>query len=135
VAESVPPLRRALRRLARRHGASAAVQARVSLAFSEACILLVEHGRDAPREGMLIVEARASAEALEIRVSDSGRGVRPRLGLDGQGLEIALMTQTCDRLAIEHRRIGSGMAVTMTFELQPERQVADPRRARLAAAS
>jgi anti-sigma regulatory factor (Ser/Thr protein kinase) len=113
VAETVPPLRRALRRFARRRGASPAVQARVSLAFSEACIVLLGQADAAHADAaLLIVEADADGDTLTVRVSASRHGLLPRFWRERQGFELALLTQACDRVAIEHRRQGSGMAVT-----------------------
>jgi anti-sigma regulatory factor (Ser/Thr protein kinase) len=118
-AESIPPLRRALRRYARRRGASPAVQERVALAFSEVCILFLGQAYETAGDGaMLIVEARVSAGALSVRVSDSRRGLRPYLANNLQGFEVALMTHACDRVSIRRRRPRAGMAVTMTFALE-----------------
>ena len=130
MAESVPPLRRAVRRFARRRGASPTVQARVALAFSEVCVLLLgpADGPDRDR-GQLIVEARGTDDDLTIRVADSRRGLVPRIGHARQGFELALLTQACDRVSIEHRREGSGMAVTLTFALAGADRSTDPPRA------
>ena len=92
VADTVPPLRRAVRRLARRRGASPTVQARVALAFSEACIVLLGQS-DAPDAGtaLLIVEADADGDALTVRVSDSRHAPVPPLWRERQGFELALL--------------------------------------------
>jgi anti-sigma regulatory factor (Ser/Thr protein kinase) len=136
VAETVPPLRRAVRRFARRRGASPAVQARVSLAFSEACIVLLGQADAAHADAaLLIVEADADGDTLTVRVSASRHGLLPRFWRERQGFELALLTQACDRVAIEHRRQGSGMAVTMTFALAGDRPSGPPRTIRAVTAS
>jgi anti-sigma regulatory factor (Ser/Thr protein kinase) len=129
VAESVPPLRRALRRFARRRGAAPVVQARVALAFSEVCVLLLGPGEEPGGDpGLLIVEARGEAGELRVRVSDSRRGLRPLIGPERRGFELALMTQACDRVSIDHRREGHGMTVTMTFALAGDGRPSTPPR-------
>jgi anti-sigma regulatory factor (Ser/Thr protein kinase) len=120
--DNVGALRRELRRWSRRAGASAAVQANVALAFSEACAIII--GPDGPDEGIggpLILQARRDPEEIAVRVSHrSSRAVAPRTG--GYGFALALMARICDRFEISRREDGPGTAVLMTFrlELEPE---------------
>jgi anti-sigma regulatory factor (Ser/Thr protein kinase) len=118
--DNVGALRRELRRWSRRAGASAAVQANVALAFSEACATII--GPDGPAEGIggpLIVQARRDPEEIAVRVSHrSSRAVAPRTG--GYGFALALMARICDRFEISRREDGPGTAVLMTFRLEPE---------------
>jgi anti-sigma regulatory factor (Ser/Thr protein kinase) len=112
-AECVGPLRRALRHFARANGASPELQARVALAFSEACRLLL--GDSGSNVGVLIVQATLTERALVVRVADRGPGVRPPAVEADANFALPMIAQVCDQLTVEHRNEAPGMALTMTF--------------------
>jgi anti-sigma regulatory factor (Ser/Thr protein kinase) len=113
-AEAVGPLRRALRRFARDHGASSATQAHVAFAFSEACGVLLGVGPgDGP--GVLVVDAQAHDGELVVRVLNRIEADRPAPEPEVTGFGLPLMAHVCDSLAIEQRSDASGTAITMRF--------------------
>ena len=116
--DNVGALRRELRRWARRQGASAAMQANIALAFSEACTSIL--GPDVPREGLdgpLMLQAWRDRDAREIgvQVSHGSRGTQS-VGL-GYGFGLALMARICDRFEVRRRDERPGTSVLMTFSL------------------
>jgi len=122
--ESIGALRRELRRWARRQGAPAGVQGNVALAFSEACsTILGPEPLPEPLPRPLVVQARAGATKLVVRVSNSGSA--PAVGV-GHGFGLALMAGVCDRFEVRRREDRPGVAVLMTFRLAPERSSPRP---------
>jgi anti-sigma regulatory factor (Ser/Thr protein kinase) len=113
-AEAVGPLRRALRRFARDHGASSAAQAHLALAFTEACGLLLG-ARPGGEPGVLVVDAQAHDGELVVRVLNRIEPDRPPLEPQVTGFGWPLMAHVCDSLAIEQRSDASGTAITMRF--------------------
>jgi anti-sigma regulatory factor (Ser/Thr protein kinase) len=117
--DSVGPVRRELRRWARRQGANPAVQAKVALAFSEACTAIM--GPEPPRAGVdgpLMIQAEHEGDELRVRVSHPSRGAPgPPVGV-GYGFGLALMAQLCDRFEVRRRQGRPGTAVEMTFSLE-----------------
>ena len=117
-AEAVGPLRRALRRFARDHGAASEVQARAALAFSEACGLLVAGASEAA-SAVLVVQAHVADGTLVLRVMSRGVTLRPLLQPAGAALALPLLSQVCDDVAIERRDGAPGSVITMRFHLAP----------------
>ena len=120
--DNVGALRRELRRWARRQGASAAIQANIALAFSEACTSIL--GPDVPREGVdgpLVLQAWRDRDAGEIgvEVSHGSPGGRPPPVGVGYGFGLALMARLCDRFEVRRRDERPGTSVLMTFSLRP----------------
>jgi anti-sigma regulatory factor (Ser/Thr protein kinase) len=118
--DNVGALRRELRRWARRLGATAAVQANVALAFTEACTTIL--GPDAPHEGIdgpLSVEAWHELDEIGVRVSHPSNGGAPPVGV-GYGFGLALMARICDRFEVRRREDRPGTTVEMAFRLRPE---------------
>jgi anti-sigma regulatory factor (Ser/Thr protein kinase) len=116
--DTIGALRRELRRWARRQGASAATQANVALAFSEACTSII--GPDASDEdepGPLMVEAWVDDRELEVRVSHRSRGAPAAPGEFGYGFGLALITRLCDRFEVRRRAEQPGTALLMSFRL------------------
>ena len=117
--DAIGPLRRQLRRWARRQGAPAAVQANVALAFSEACTAVIGPApSDARRGGPLILEAWTAGDELRVRVSHRSRGTRePSAGM-GYGFALALIAQVCDDFEVRRREDRPGTAFEMSFSLE-----------------
>jgi serine/threonine-protein kinase RsbW len=82
------------------------------LAVTEACTNVVRHAY--ADEGTIDVVMRPRGEALEVVVSDSGRGVGPSPDVDGPGLGLPLIAALTDTLEI-HRTLGSGSRLVMRF--------------------
>jgi anti-sigma regulatory factor (Ser/Thr protein kinase) len=124
--DTIGALRRELRRWARRQGASAATQASVALAFSEACTTII--GPAAPRDGRpgpLMVQAWVEDSALGVRVSHRSRGAPSPPGAEvGFGFGLALITRLCERFEVRRRDDRPGTAFLMVFMLErsPDRE-------------
>jgi anti-sigma regulatory factor (Ser/Thr protein kinase) len=91
----------------------------VALAVSEAVTNAVVHAYvDAPRPGDVEVTAEVHADdGLEIRVSDDGRGLMPRLDSPGLGVGLPIVAKLAQRFKVEARPTG-GTAVRMFFAVQ-----------------
>ena len=82
------------------------------LAVTEACTNVVRHAY--VDEGTIDVVVRPNGNALEIVVSDTGRGIGPSPDTDGPGLGLPLIAALTDSLEVEGRR-GSGSRLVMRF--------------------
>ena len=85
----------------------------IRLAVSEACTNVVRHAYS-DGEGALDVTVRSEGDALEVIVSDSGRGVEPSPDTSGPGLGLPLIAALTDSVGIE-RSATAGSRLTMTF--------------------
>lgn len=121
--DAVGSLRRELRRWARRQGASPATQARVALAFSEACTHLIGSapraaGEHEPRP--LMLQAWVEEDEIGVRVSHpEPRPSRPGAEL-GHGFGLAIIARVCDRFEVRRRDDRPGTEWLMVFRLAPE---------------
>lgn len=117
--DAIGPLRRQLRRWARRQGAPAAVQANVALAFSEACTAIIgPDPADAPGDGPLILEAWRAGDELRVRVSHRSRGTPSPPAEVGYGFALALIARVCDHFEVHRRKDRPGTAFEMRFSLE-----------------
>jgi serine/threonine-protein kinase RsbW len=82
------------------------------LAVTEACTNVVRHAYE--DEGTIDVVVRPSGEALEVVVSDNGRGIGPSPDIDGPGLGLPLIAALTDTLEIQ-RTLGAGSRLVMRF--------------------
>jgi anti-sigma regulatory factor (Ser/Thr protein kinase) len=124
--DAVGSLRRELRRWARRQGAPADVQARLALAFSEACAVIIGPAEVRPPDpGPLMLQAWIDRDELRARVSHRSRGVPTPPQDVGYGFGLALIARLCDRFEVRRRDDRPGTALLMVFRLEPAR---DPRR-------
>jgi anti-sigma regulatory factor (Ser/Thr protein kinase) len=82
------------------------------LAVTEACTNVVRHAY--VDEGTIDVVVRPKGSALEIVVSDTGRGIGPSPDTDGPGLGLPLIAALTDSLEVERRR-GFGSRLVMGF--------------------
>jgi serine/threonine-protein kinase RsbW len=83
------------------------------LAVTEACTNVVRHAYEGD-EGKIDVVVRPRGEALEVVVSDAGRGIGPSPDTAGPGLGLPLIAALVDNLEIERRR-DHGSRLVMRF--------------------
>jgi anti-sigma regulatory factor (Ser/Thr protein kinase) len=117
--DTIGALRRELRRWTRRQGASSATQARVALAFSEACTSII--GPDSPDGGWpgpIILQAWVEDDEVVVCVSHRSRGAPAPPMEVGYGFGLALIARLCDRFEVRRREEQPGTAMLMTFRLE-----------------
>ena len=113
--ENVGKVRRAVERFVRDEGV--ADPAATALAVHEAMANAVVHAyADEPEPGPLTVQARRTAEGVEVTVSDEGRGMTPRPDSPGMGLGLPLVATIASRFDVRTSPRG-GTHVTMLFAL------------------
>jgi anti-sigma regulatory factor (Ser/Thr protein kinase) len=124
LAENVAVVRQAVAGVASALGVEDPLLADVKMAVSEACANVVLHAYEDGR-GAMEIEVDPGQETLTVVVRDRGRGVRPRLDLEGTtlGLGLPLMAALCDEVEVRHGN-GAGTEVRLAFGLV--RQGADP---------
>ncbi len=97
-------------------GASPQQVENIAVAVSEAVSNAVVHAYpDAGDPGVVVVQARVREHALEVEVSDEGRGMRPRADSPGMGLGLPLIVRLTETLEVEEAN--PGVRLRMTFAL------------------
>lgn len=124
-AENVAVIRHVLGAFAQALGLPHTVTEDMRLAVTEACTNVVRHAY-VDGEGSIDVVVRPRGAAVEVVVSDSGRGIGPSSDTTGPGLGLPLMAALTDSLAFE-RSPGAGSRVVMSFA--PERATTTERAA------
>jgi serine/threonine-protein kinase RsbW len=88
------------------------------LAVTEACTNVVRHAYDGVKPGPLEIVIRPVGEALDVIVTDHGRGIGPSPDTAGPGLGLPLIAALANSLEIQHApRAGSRLA--MSFLCRP----------------
>jgi serine/threonine-protein kinase RsbW len=82
------------------------------LAVTEACTNVVRHAY--VDEGTIDVVMRPRGNALEVVVSDTGRGIGPSPDTDGPGLGLPLIAALTESLEVQ-RSVGAGSRLVMRF--------------------
>jgi anti-sigma regulatory factor (Ser/Thr protein kinase) len=120
LAENVAVVRQAVAGVASALGVEDPLLADLKMAVSEACANVVLHAYDEGR-GAMEIEFQPDHALLTVVVRDRGRGVHPRLDLDGTslGLGLPLMAALCDEVEVRHGN-GSGTEVRLAFNLVRE---------------
>src|SRR5829696_8882221 len=111
--ENVALVRHVVGALADALGLPTAVSDDMRLAVTEACTNVVRHAY-AGEHGTIGVVVRPKGEALEVVVSDAGRGIAPSPDTGGPGLGLSLIAALTDSLEIE-RGLGTGSRLVMSF--------------------
>jgi serine/threonine-protein kinase RsbW len=115
--ESASRARRAAVALACEFGADAEARDSIAVAVTEAVANVVVHAyRDGP-DGQVEVALRAHGDCMEVVVSDSGVGMRPRDDSPGLGLGLGLMAALADVFEVTPSNAG-GTAVRLGFRLR-----------------
>jgi anti-sigma regulatory factor (Ser/Thr protein kinase) len=85
----------------------------IRLAVTEACSNVIRHAYG-DRPGSLDVHVRPCDDALEVTVTDEGRGMGPSPDTAGPGLGLPLIAALADSLDIEHGPV-AGSRLVMSF--------------------
>ena len=88
------------------------------LAVTEACTNVVRHAYRDGETGRVEILIRPVPDALEIIVSDEGRGIGPSTDTAGPGLGLPLIAALADSLEIQQRP-RSGSRLLMSFLRRP----------------
>jgi anti-sigma regulatory factor (Ser/Thr protein kinase) len=114
---NVGALRRLVSTFAAVHGAGKAAQGDIALAVSEAVSNAVLHGYGGgdPQARIDVVVEYAN-DALEILITDDGRGLRAEVDSEGLGLGLGLIAKTAARFSARDRD-PTGTEVWMRFHL------------------
>ncbi len=119
---NVAQIRHEIVELAKRNGASPAVQTDLALAVGEACANVVVHAYPPGDVGPLIVHAEIlGSDEICITVIDQGQGMTPRPDSPGLGLGLPLIANLADRLEIQDGPDGVGTELSMAFSLKRAR--------------
>jgi anti-sigma regulatory factor (Ser/Thr protein kinase) len=110
--ENVAVVRHVLGALAEALALEPALIDDMRLAVTEACTNVVRHAYE--DEGTIDVVVRPCGDALEVAVSDEGRGIGPSPDTAGPGLGLPLIAALADTLEIERER-GAGSRLVMRF--------------------
>jgi anti-sigma regulatory factor (Ser/Thr protein kinase) len=121
LAGSVGQIRHELADVLSDHGLAAERLGDIALVVSEAANNVVLHAYLDAESGPLLVAATLTGSELAVSVTDSGRGMLPRLDSPGLGFGVALMTRFADEFRIDSDN--SGTIVHATFN-----QVCTPRK-------
>lgn len=111
--ENVAVVRHVLGALAEALGLPKAVREDMRLAVTEACANVVRHAYDSG-EGAIDVVVRPHGRAVQVIVTDAGRGIEPSPDSSGPGLGLPLIAALADSLEIE-RSGGAGSRLVMSF--------------------
>jgi len=117
VPESVAAARTIAAEFATRAGASQKTVNAVKLAVSEAVTNIVAHAyTDTAQGGLIHLEANLAPGELQVSVSDTGRGLRPRSNGRGLGLGLAIIGELADKVELLQGATG-GLRVLMRFAM------------------
>lgn len=112
---SVPAIRRRVSAFAAEHGATPELRAAIEIAVTESVTNVVRHAYPDDEPGTVEVLADVEEDALEVVVSDDGRGFVPGPS-PGLGIGLGLMREHSGEFEIRDRRLG-GVEVWMRFPL------------------
>lgn len=113
--DSVPALRTAVAQFLASAGAPDAMVQTVKLAVSEALTNVVLHAYPDTDPGPVSVTAVLDGNAVEVVISDEGRGMVPRADSPGAGLGLPIIAQLAAAVEISHGA-GDGTRLKMSFD-------------------
>jgi len=111
---------------AARHGASRSAQTDIALAVSEALTNAVMHAFLRQPAGTMSVFAEAAIDALFVRVTDDGSGIRPRDDSPGMGVGLGLVAHVTTSLELLPGPRGAGTELRASFDAPGMRLTALP---------
>lgn len=111
--ENVAVVRRVVGALAEALALPDSVGADMELAVTEACTNVVRHAY-ANGEGIIDVVVQPNGDALDVIVTDTGRGTGPSADREGPGLGLPLIAALADAVEIE-RSLEAGSRLVMSF--------------------
>jgi serine/threonine-protein kinase RsbW len=111
--ENVAVVRQVVDALAEALALPDSVSEDMRLAVTEACTNVVRHAYNGD-EGTIDVIVQPIGDALEVTVSDAGRGAGPSPDSAGPGLGLSLIAALADTLEVE-RSLESGSRIVMSF--------------------
>jgi anti-sigma regulatory factor (Ser/Thr protein kinase) len=85
----------------------------MQLAVTEACANVVRHAY-ANGDGIIDVVVRQNGDALDVIVTDTGRGIGPSTDCEGPGLGLPLIAALADAVEVE-RSLETGSRLVMSF--------------------
>lgn len=113
--ENIALVRHVVEAVSRNLPVEAATVEDMRLAVTEACTNVVRHAYPGG-DGPLDVVIRPRIEALQVVVSDSGRGMGGSVDRAGPGFGLGLIAALTDELSVEEApRAGSRLAMTFSF--------------------
>jgi serine/threonine-protein kinase RsbW len=111
--ENVAVVRQVVDALAEALAVPDPVREDMRLAVTEACTNVVRHAYNGD-DGTIDVIVQPIGDALEVTVSDAGRGTLPSPDSAGPGLGLSLIEALADTLEVE-RSLESGSRIVMSF--------------------
>lgn len=116
--ENVAVVRHVMGVLGESMGMHGAMVENLRLAVTEACTNVVRHAYDGTPGPMEVAVSPKDDDAVEVVVSDRGRGLSGSLDVSGPHLGLPLMAALADSITLE-QHAGAGSRVAMSFQLQP----------------
>jgi serine/threonine-protein kinase RsbW len=116
LAPNVGLMRTGVVTFAARYGASRRAQADIALAVSEALTNAVMHAFLLQPTGTMSIFADAAVDALLVRVTDDGSGIRPRADSPGMGLGLSLVARVTTSLDVLPGPRGAGTELRLRFD-------------------
>jgi len=91
-----------------------AVSEDMQLAVTEACTNVVRHAYANGDDGFIDVVVQPNGDALDVIVTDTGRGIGPSTDCEGPGLGLPLIAALADAVEVE-RSLETGSRLVMSF--------------------
>ena len=129
LASTVGVMRNGVVSFAADHGASLRAQTDIALAVSEAVTNSVVHAFVHEPAGTIGLFAEAALDALHVRITDDGCGMRPRPDSPGMGLGLSLIARLTSSLELGAGSRGRGTVMRLSFDAPGMRAMAAETRA------
>ena len=116
LASTVGVMRKGVVSFAAQHGASLRAQTDIALAVSEAVTNSVVHAFLHQPTGTISLLAEAAVDALHVRITDDGSGMRPRSDSPGMGIGLHLISRLASSFELGAGPSGRGTEVRLSFD-------------------